>query len=120
VKMAELNAALLASQNDNKALQTKLAASRSASSTVESMSTSAYGRTPGSAVKGRGAAPKTIMVGSVEAAKAAQVAQLKEELYSDFTGLIIRAVDRYDEEDVYDCIQTGRNGCKFFIANLTH
>jgi hypothetical protein len=88
VKMAELNAALLASQNDNKALQTKLAASRSASSTVESMSTSAYGRTPGSAVKGRGAAPKTIMVGSVEAAKAAQVAQLKEELYSDFTGLI--------------------------------
>ena len=50
------------------------------------------------------------MVGSAEAAHAAQVAQLKEELYADLTGLILRGVDRTEDEDVYDCIQTGRNG----------
>ena len=52
------------------------------------------------------------MVGSAEAAHAAQVAQLKEDLYSDLTGLILRGVERKDESDVYDCIQTGRNGSK--------
>ena len=53
------------------------------------------------------------MVGSAEAAQAAQVALLKEDLYSDLTGLILRGVERGDEADVYDCIQTGRNGSKF-------
>ena len=52
------------------------------------------------------------MVGSAEAAYAAQVAQLKEDLYSDLTGLILRGVERKDESDIYDCIQTGRNGSK--------
>ena len=52
------------------------------------------------------------MVGSAEAAQAAQVAQLKEELYADLTGLLLRGVDRMDDVDVYDCIQTGRNGSK--------
>jgi len=41
-----------------------------------------------------------------------QAAQLKEDLYSDLTGLIIRGVKRDAEDDVYDCIQTGRNGSK--------
>ena len=54
------------------------------------------------------------MVGSAEAAHAAQVAQLKEDLYSDLTGLILRGVERKDESDIYDCIQTGRNGSKLF------
>ena len=54
------------------------------------------------------------MVGSAEAAYAAQVAQLKEDLYSDLTGLILRGVERKDESDIYDCIQTGRNGSKCF------
>ena len=53
------------------------------------------------------------MVGSAEAAHAAQVAQLKEDLYSDLTGLILRGVERKEESDVYDCIQTGRNGSKY-------
>lgn len=56
---------------------------------------------------------RTIMIGSAEAAQAAQVALLKEDLYSDLTGLILRGVERGDEADVYDCIQTGRNGSKF-------
>lgn len=45
--------------------------------------------------------------------EAAQVAQLKEDLYADLTGLIIRGIKREDEEDIFDCIQTGRNGSKF-------
>jgi len=56
------------------------------------------------------------MVGSAEAAHAAQVAQLKEELYADLTGLILRGVDRGEEADVYDCIQTGRNGSTYFLT----
>ena len=57
-------------------------------------------------------------MGSAEAAHAAQVAQLKEDLYSDLTGLILRSVEMGSEADVYDCIQTGRNGSKFFISEL--
>ena len=57
------------------------------------------------------------MVGSAEAAHAAQVAQLKEELYADLTGLILRGVERTEDEDVYDCIQTGRNGS---TSHATH
>jgi hypothetical protein len=113
-----LTASLLQAQNENKALQAKLANSRSASVTVESVNAA---RTPGSAMKGKGQ-QRTIMVGSAEAAQAAQVALLKEDLYSDLTGLILRGVERGDEADVYDCIQTGRNGSKsafyFIFFNL--
>ena len=63
-------------------------------------------------MRGKTPAQRTIMVGSAEAAYAAQVAQLKEDLYSDLTGLILRGVERKDDSDVYDCIQTGRNGSK--------
>ena len=57
-------------------------------------------------------------MGSAEAAHAAQVAQLKEDLYSDLTGLILRGVEMGSEGDVYDCIQTGRNGSKYFLSTL--
>ena len=57
-------------------------------------------------------------MGSAEAAHAAQVAQLKEDLYSDLTGLILRSVEMGSEADVYDCIQTGRNGSRFFISKM--
>lgn len=52
------------------------------------------------------------MVGSAEAAQAAQAAQLKEDLYRDLTGLLVLGVERGGEADMYDCIQTGRNGSK--------
>ena len=44
---------------------------------------------------------------------------MKEDLYSDFTGLIIRNIERHrnpdeDAVDVYDCLQTGRNGTLHF------
>lgn len=106
--VSNLESSLTAAQNEIKALQAKLAASRSSATSVES----ANAKTPGSAIK-NSSQVRTVMVGSAEAAQAAQTAQLKEDLYSDLTGLIIRNVKRTEEGDAYDCIQTGRNGSEF-------
>lgn len=107
-KISEMAASLSEAQNENKALSTKLATSRSAAASVESVNT----KVPGSAVKANGAIR---MIGSAEAAQVAQAAQLKEDLYSDLTGLIVRSVKRDSEDDVFDCIQTGRNGSKLLF-----
>lgn len=126
-----LTTSLQEAQNEIKALHAKLSNVRSASSAVESVQAS---KTPGSAIKGK-ATQRTVMMGSAEAAQAARVALLKEDLYSDLTGLIIRGVEKGPapsdksmicdksmiaadetgnliriEADIYDCIQTGRNG----------
>lgn len=106
--VSELTTSLNAAQNEIKALQAKLAASRTAATAVESTN----GRTPGR----HNVPTRTVMVGSAEAAQAAQNAQLKEDLYSDLTGLIVRGVKRTGEEDTYDCIQTGRNGSKLLLV----
>ena len=106
--ISNLESSLAAAQNEIKALQAKLAAARSSATSVESVSA----KTPGSAKK-NSSQVRTVMVGSAEAAQAAQTAQLKEDLYSDLTGLIIRNVKRTEEGDAYDCIQTGRNGSKY-------
>jgi predicted nucleic acid-binding Zn-ribbon protein len=106
--VSELESSLATAQNEIKVLQAKLAAARNSATTVESASA----RTPGSAMKNSGQA-RTVMIGSAEAAHAAQTAQLKEDLYSDLTGLIIRSVKRTDDGDAYDCIQTGRNGSEY-------
>ena len=103
-KLREANTELGDVMAENKALQARLVASRTAAVAA-----------PGSAVKngkgnGGAAAGGRIIVGSGEAA---QVAQLKEELYGDLTGLIIRGVEKEGESEVYDCIQTGRNGSMF-------
>ncbi|KAG6000976.1 hypothetical protein E4U21_004843 [Claviceps maximensis] len=45
-------------------------------------------------------------------------AQAKEDLYSDLTGLIVRGVSQIDSENVFDCIQTGRNGTLHFKLAL--
>ncbi|CAG8955327.1 hypothetical protein HYFRA_00011310 [Hymenoscyphus fraxineus] len=91
---------------ENKTLSTKLAANRNIAASVESATV----KVPGSAVKAGGIR----MVGTAEAAQAAQAAQLKEDLYGDLTGLIIMSVARKPEEDIFDCIQTGRNGTLHF------
>ena len=116
-RVAELESSLATAQNEIKSLQAKLAAARSSSTPVDR----ATSKTPGSAKKSNGQA-KTVMVGSAEAVQAAQTAQLKEELYSDLTGLIVRGVKRTDEGDSYDCIQTGRNGseCDQIIGSLLY
>lgn len=105
-EVARLTSSLSESHAENKTLSTKLAANRNAASSVES----ATSKTPGSAMKANGGIR---MMGSAEAAQQVQAGQLKEDLYGDLTGLIIRSANRESEEDVYDCIQTGCNGSKF-------
>ncbi|KTW26189.1 hypothetical protein T552_03080 [Pneumocystis carinii B80] len=46
------------------------------------------------------------------------MAQLKEELYSDLTGLLIRDVKSDPKKTVFDCLQTGRNGTLHFKLSL--
>lgn len=99
------NSQLAAAHTEVKALQTKLAAARNTAATLEQTAVKA----PGSAIKG-GGANRATAAASAEAAHAAQFAQLKEDLYSDLTGLIIRDVKKREEDSLYDCIQTGSNG----------
>lgn len=108
--VVELTTSVSEAQNEIKTLQAKLANSRTASAAVESVNA----RTPGGgAMNNKTNQPRTIMMGSAEAAQAAQIALMKEDLYSDLTGLILRGVERGEEADIYDCIQTGRNGSKY-------
>ena len=108
-QITQMTASFTEAQAENKTLSAKLAANRTAAASVES----AHTKVPSSAVKVNGGIR---LIGTAEAAQVAQAAQLKEDLYSDLTGLIIRSVKRESEEDVFDCIQTGRNGSKFLIA----
>ncbi|KAJ5734321.1 hypothetical protein N7493_003107 [Penicillium malachiteum] len=105
---AELRAQHAASQTENKALQTKLAAARNTAASLESTV-----KAPGSAMKG-GPANRAVAAANAEAAQAAQIAQLREDLYSDLTGLIIRDVKSRETDHLYDCIQTGVNGTLHF------
>ena len=99
-KVTGLTTSLSESKTEIKALTMKLSAARSAEA-------AAVSKVPGSAIKG-GAA--------IKAANNQQVAvsaQMKEDLYGDLTGLIVRGIKREGGEDIYDCIQTGRNGSKY-------
>jgi chromosome segregation ATPase len=99
----QLAKSLESAQKENKTLSTKLLAARS-SAPPET-------KVPGSAVKAR--APGVVLPGTAEAAKEAQLRQAKIDLYSDLTNLVIVGVKKGEEgEDVYDCLQTGRNGSK--------
>ncbi len=105
----KLNTSLLSSQNESKALSTKLAAARS-SVPPESKNV------PGSAVKAR--SNGVVLPGTAEAVKETQLAKQKVDLYSDLTNLVILGMKRNeDEEDVYDCLQTGRNGSKWSLCS---
>ncbi|KAI1003975.1 hypothetical protein K3495_g4236 [Podosphaera aphanis] len=106
-KLHQTENKLAETQAENKILSAKLAANRTTAVSVESVGS----KVPGSAIKVNGGIR---MVGTAEAAQTAQAAQLKEDLYSDLTGLIMRSVTRGVEEDCFDCIQTGRNGTLHF------
>ncbi|KAI9372738.1 chromosome segregation protein Csm1/Pcs1-domain-containing protein [Aspergillus egyptiacus] len=111
---------LAAAQSEVKALQTKLAAARNTAATLEQAALKAPGSAmKGGAVKG-GAANRATAAVTAEAAHAAQFAQLKEDLYSDLTGLIIRDVKKREEDSLYDCIQTGVNGTLHFKLAVPH
>ncbi|KAL2200661.1 chromosome segregation protein Csm1/Pcs1-domain-containing protein [Corynascus similis CBS 632.67] len=105
-KLTELNASLKDSKSEIKSLNLKLAAARSAEAAA-----SAATKVPGSAMKGSTAASR---LAAANATEATLTAQKKEDLYSDLTGLIVRSVKREGAEDVFDCIQTGRNGTLHF------
>jgi hypothetical protein len=94
---------LASSQSEIKALQTKLAAARNTAASFEA------NKVPGSAIKGS-AANRATAAATAEAAQVAQLAQWKEDLYTDLTGLIIRDVKNRETDHLYDCIQTGVNG----------
>lgn len=101
-----LTDSLTSAQNESKTLSTKLAAARSAPSETKNV--------PGSAVKSR--TTGVVLPGTAEAAKEAQLAKQKVDLYSDLTNLVVLGMRKNeDEEDVYDCLQTGRNGSKYSI-----
>lgn len=103
----KLTESLATSQNESKTLSSKLAAARS-STQPETKGV------PGSAVK-----PRTngvVLPGTAEAAKEATLAKQKVDLYSDLTNLVVLGMKRNeDEDDVYDCLQTGRNGSKSIL-----
>ncbi|KAL4993599.1 chromosome segregation protein Csm1/Pcs1-domain-containing protein [Aspergillus recurvatus] len=107
---------LAAAQSEVKALQTKLAAARNTAATLEQAAV----KVPGSAIKGGGVNRAAAAAANAEAAQAAQFAQLKEDLYSDLTGLIIRDVKKRDGDTLYDCIQTGVNGTLHFKLVVPH
>lgn len=100
----------MAAQNEIKSLQTKLAASRNTANTESSVSSKIQNSTAKSSANGRNGAVNN----NAEMAHAAQIAQLKEDLYSDLTGLIIRDVKKRESDHLYDCIQTGMNGSKSY------
>jgi cell division protein FtsB len=88
-------------QNEIKALQVKLAASRAQAESSQG------GK--GSSMKQNGASAGA---GSAKIDGTA-LANLKLDLYCDMTGLIIHSVKRVEPETIYDCSQTGRNGSEF-------
>lgn len=92
-----------------KTLTTRLNASRAAEASLSAQAQAANARVPGSAMK-----PGVMGARGLDTAQvhATQTAKMKENLYSDLTGLVITSVKRDGPEDVYDCIQTGRNGSK--------
>lgn len=104
-QVGNLSTQLSTAQTEIKALQTKLAAARNNSVTNDVSSN----KVPGSAVK-NGANRNAAAGAAAEAVQAAHLAQLKEDLYSDLSGLIIRNVKKRDTDYLYDCIQTGANG----------
>ncbi|KAI6087954.1 chromosome segregation protein Csm1/Pcs1-domain-containing protein [Hypoxylon rubiginosum] len=101
-QVSSCNASLSEAKAENKTLSTKLAAARSAES--------ANAKVPSSAIKG----PNANMRLNANAEAAAKIPQMKADLYRDMTGLIIQSVRQGQNTEMYNCIQTGRNGTLHF------
>lgn len=100
-KVTGLNTSLSEARSEIKTLNTKLTAARNAEANMKA---------PGSALK-----PTAANKAAANAqAEILQAAQAKEDLYGDLTGLIVRGLKHNGKEDVFDCIQTGRNGSKLY------
>lgn len=112
-QVTELTHSLAETRTQIKTLTTKLNAARAAEATLSAQAQAATARVPGSAIK-----PGAMGVRGLDAAQVqvTQTAKMKENLYSDLTGLVITSVKRDGPEDVYDCIQTGRNGSAYLVS----
>ena len=106
-KVEQLTKSLSEARTEIKTLSTKLTASRNAEAQVTA-------KVPGSALKANAPAARAAAAQQTEAV---QAAQLKEDLYGDLTGLIIRSLKRGPDEDMFDCIQTGRNGSMLTVIH---
>ncbi|KAI0532566.1 chromosome segregation protein Csm1/Pcs1-domain-containing protein [Xylaria digitata] len=102
-KLDGAHSSLAEAKTEIKTLSTKLTAARS-TETVNS-------KIPGSAMKNSHANNRHA-VSAAEAA--AQLAHKKENLYGDLTGLLVCGVKRENDEEVFDCVQTGRHGTLHF------
>ncbi|KAK0629917.1 chromosome segregation protein Csm1/Pcs1-domain-containing protein, partial [Bombardia bombarda] len=93
-QLAQATASLADAKTEVKALNMRLSAARSAAEAKT---------VPGSAIKGKGTSGASRL--------------MKEDLYSDLTGLIVTGIKHEESggEDVYDCLQTGRNGSKYTV-----
>jgi chromosome segregation ATPase len=101
-KLEGAQGSLSEAKTEIKTLSTKLAAARSAETS--------NAKVPGSAMKNTHGNSR-LLANAAEAA--AQLAQKKENLYGDLTGLLVCGVKREKDDEVFDCVQTGRNGSKF-------
>ncbi|RDI83758.1 hypothetical protein Vi05172_g6304 [Venturia inaequalis] len=112
--LTTLQTSLKASENEGKTLQAKLTTLRNSKADAPAKPV------PGSAVKARGgiAAGKNTVASETE--EKMKTMMLKEEMYSDLTGLMIHTVKKDENEDIYDCIQTGRNGTLRFHLYVSH
>lgn len=110
---SELSASFTAAQNEIKSLKAKLSAVKA---------------TPVAAAPTEAKVPASTHKSTVQSSKPStstnneivQKQQLKLDLYSDLTGLIIRDMKQTEDGDTYDCIQTGRDGRKFFSSKILH
>ncbi|TKA82948.1 hypothetical protein B0A55_01322 [Friedmanniomyces simplex] len=110
---ATLKEKLQTSQNEAKSLEAKLVAARQQVS--NSITTQESSKAPSSQT----ALNRSVNGNASNVTDAQKEAKMKENLYSDLTGLIIRGVKRNAEgEDEYDCIQTGRNGTLHFHLSI--
>ncbi|KAI6781378.1 Monopolin complex subunit pcs1 [Emericellopsis cladophorae] len=103
-KVAELSTSLTDARSEIKTLNTKLTAARNTEANIKA---------PGSALKPNAAGNRGV------SSEVVQAAQAKEDLYGDLTGLIIRGMKHVDDEEVFDCLQTGRNGTLHFKLALS-
>lgn len=113
-QITETTTTLSEAKTEIKSLITKLNAARAAEATATATAQAASARVPGSAMKPSAMGGRGIDQAQVQAQlQATQTAKMKENLYSDLTGLVVTGIKRDGPEDVYDCIQTGRNGSKY-------
>lgn len=107
LEKARLKEELQVSQNAVKSFEAKLVAARQQMSNITANQDSS--RNASSATT-RNDFNRNVGPSATDAQKEGK---MKENLYADLTGLIIRSVKRNkDGEDEYDCLQTGRNGSK--------